>query len=275
MKPLELKSVLVFEEVDDYSHIRIIDVFPERVRYLYFEESIQGELSLDMPSEPVLEYIALMIEGVKHWVRAPQTVCIGGLGTASIAHKAIKMMGLNALVDIVEKDPRVIGFARNYFLLPESQGVHEGDFRTFIEQDGPNYDAIFIDCYSAYSVPPHLMTSEFMEAISHRLNKGGVASFNLWGSEGNSIWKEQLKTIFATFQSSAFLACPQDRNLVVFASNQKLSFPDGPLFWRGNAYPVRMLKPARNAYFPSILSGVEILSDENLSRILSQHAILF
>jgi spermidine synthase len=275
---------VIFEEKDDYSHIQVVDELNERIRYLYFEDSIQGEMYLDHHQAPVLEYIALMLEGVRMWVTHPANICMGGLGTASIYHGVKKLWGKSGEngpeMSIVELDARIIDCARAYFRLPDDQNVVHRDFRFFCRDyaqrvsraENVPFDAIFVDCYSATSIPPALMTREFMELIGACLSVSGIAAFNLWGDEGNSLWKEQLKTIDASFRSSAFVTCPKDHNLIVFASNFVLPVPRAPMLFKRSSYPVCMLRPALNSYYPDMLKDAEVMTDENLSDILSQHA---
>ena len=267
------RSQVKYEFKDDITHLRVVDVFPERIRYLHFEESIQGEMYLDQYREPVLEYIAIMIAGMNVWLERPTRICLGGLGSASIFHKSQELWGKFARVDVVENDDHVIQVAREYFRFPDTKDVIHSDFRDFCESTLRNYDAVFVDCYSATSIPPHLMTFEFMSSLKRILRPDGLISFNLWSAEGNSIWKEQLKTIYNCFESTAFIQCPKDKNLVVFASNRALQVPDAPVMWKGRSYPVRMLRPARNNYFVSILDHTKVITDDNLSELLELHAI--
>jgi len=267
-------SQIQFEHFDDWSHIRVVDQWPEGVRILLFEDSIQGELSLDAPSEPVLEYIAMMDIGAQFWVPEPASVLMAGLGTASLWHAFGTSRVRPSQFDIVELDHQIVELAQRYFELPETQPVIQSEFRRYCEESERIYDVIFIDCYSSLSMPAQMMTLEFMKLLSQRLESAGVAVFNLWGAEGNSLWKDQLKTILNGFNSVCFLQCPNDRNLIVYASNQTLKCPQAPFFWKRCPYPVRVLKPSRSTYFHKILDEGQVLTDDNLSHVLSQHALV-
>ncbi len=264
---------LVFEALDDVSHIRIVDALPQRIRYLYFEHSIQGELYLDRVSDPVLEYIGLMLEGMAYWKQDIHSMCMGGLGAAGLYHASRARWGRDFQLDIIENDSRMVELAQNYFQFPKQEPVILNDFRAYCERTSQRYDSIFVDCYSSTSIPPHLMTTEFMQALKALLRPGGVISFNLWSAEANSIWREQLKTIYTVFHSTALVQCPDDQNLIVYASNANLITPDAPFCWKGKHYPVRMLKPAKKHFFHVILNEVEVIRDHNLAALLEQHAL--
>lgn len=59
------------------------------------------------------------------------------------------------------------------------------DARNYINRSQERYDCIVFDVYNSFSIPPHLMSVEFFTAVKRVLSPGGVAVFNLLGTEFN------------------------------------------------------------------------------------------
>jgi spermidine synthase len=95
-----------------------------------------------------------------------------------------------ATIDVVEIDPELTWFAREYFRLkddPRMKIFHE-DARTFLNRSENKYDIILGDAYkSMYTIPWHLTTKEAADKTYNMLNEGGCTILNIISSlQGNS-----------------------------------------------------------------------------------------
>jgi spermidine synthase len=80
----------------------------------------------------------------------------------------------------VEKDERIIHFARTYFNADELEGlrlIHD-DALDFIRNDNTYYDLIIVDVSIDIYVPEEYEQEEFLELVHGRLNKDGIMLFN-------------------------------------------------------------------------------------------------
>lgn len=109
-------------------------------------------------------------------------------------------------VDAVEVDPLVVDVARRYFGVSPSPRlrIHVADGRMFLKHTRETWDLIIVDAYtrSPYgdTIPPHLVTREFFQEASGRLNDGGVLHFHC-AFGGSKLFPALQKTIAQVFDS--------------------------------------------------------------------------
>jgi spermidine synthase len=268
---------LRYEFKDDWEWIRVIDAFPEQHRYLQFEESVQGVMSLLEHRMPVLEYISIMAHGTYaiqeqgqnlSW---PGKIVLGGLGTATLFH-VLRDWWPYAEITTIECNARVIDLAKRFFRADGARIIH-GDLRETLEEKEPGpADLIMIDCYSAVSVPYHLATLEFMFLLLEKLTPKGMVVFNLWSPDCNRICAHQIRTITRAFDDCAMLRCRQDANIILFARKEKGPWP-GQLKLKGTAYPFLPLPANESKAWPDYLQGGEVIDDRNAAEIFSNVGI--
>jgi len=104
-------------------------------------------------------------------------------------------------IDVVEIDPAVARVAESHLgFRPDPRlRVHIADGRRFIEEASSRWDVIVLDAYGPDSVPGHLVTREFLEAVRERLAPGGLAVANVWSQRINPIYTSILRTWEAVF----------------------------------------------------------------------------
>lgn len=215
-------SITRFEFEDDYESIRVEDDLEHNWRLLLFEESIQGILHLDRPHEPVLEYVGYAQDALLQWFdkRMPAKLLLGGVGIGAIHHmaahafKGIQQVG-------VDVNPRVIALAKQWFQLPPHVSLVEEDFRLAILEYN-HCDIIVVDCYTALTVPPPLLTSEFKHSVREALHDDGIALFNLWNGQDHELFFSQLKTLIEVFGKVALRPCEADGNILAMAAKTDL-----------------------------------------------------
>lgn len=80
---------------------------------------------------------------------------------------------------IVDVDPASFVVARRYFGLPESTICHAADGEVFLRDDTNAYDAIVLDAFHGYSIPPHLQSPQFFALVRERLTPDGAVFANV------------------------------------------------------------------------------------------------
>ncbi|KAF8608299.1 S-adenosyl-L-methionine-dependent methyltransferase, partial [Ceratobasidium sp. AG-I] len=127
-----------------------------------------------------------------------------GLG-AGIAAGALQAHGSS--VSIVEIDPAVYRYAREYFGLPEpSGGLFLEDARGWIDRRAEMasrelFDFVIHDCFSGGSVPMMLFSAGFFESIKKMLKDDGVLAVNFAGKLGSDAAHAILNTLLDVFPS--------------------------------------------------------------------------
>ncbi|KAJ1928144.1 hypothetical protein IWQ60_002311 [Tieghemiomyces parasiticus] len=190
--------------------------------------SMEGARLLNPPyrqSSPVAK-------GVTDAPTAPRGLQIG-LGVGIIAD-SLQRGGFQ--MDIVEIDPAVYRFAREYFGLAELHGVYLQDGRAFIEQGNLTdaYDYVFHDVFTGGSVPATLFSVEALTHIRRILKPSGILALNIVGSQRPPLNRALFfvwKTLTAVFPHVGCHAEESDDanhvvNMIFFASVER-ALPTG------------------------------------------------
>lgn len=96
-----------------------------------------------------------------------------GLGVGVAAQSFISH-GINTT--IVEIDPAVYQYAREYFNLPEPNAIYLEDVRNWLQRpmERDKFDYVIHDCFSGGGVPQHIYTVEFWESLKRVMKPDGV-----------------------------------------------------------------------------------------------------
>jgi spermidine synthase len=154
-----------------------------------------------------------------------------GLGIGSLP-SVLGARGIKA--DIVEIDPAVVRFAREYFGFSTRGDVYVEDARTFLRRSERRYDVIVHDTFTGGTTPEHLLSLEVVGRIHDMLRPGGVLALNFVGYQdgpnAEATWAVA-RTLRAVFPNvRAFRdGAPSDHpgapgNLIFFASDDALEF---------------------------------------------------
>jgi spermidine synthase len=135
------------------------------------------------PADPMhlhygyLEIMRSLIDGIT--TPSLKILFIGGGGYT--LPRRVSHVHPSAMMDVVEIDPAVTRTARKYFALPSSPSIRtiNADARWFVMNTRSRYDVIIIDAFNDLSVPYHLVTEEFSQALRGLLAPGGVIAANL------------------------------------------------------------------------------------------------
>jgi predicted membrane-bound spermidine synthase len=132
----------------------------------------------------------------------PKALVIGG-GGYTFPRYAMEAMP-EAKVDVVEIDPKVTQVARQYLGLKDYPNLraHHMDGRQFVsERAAPgSYDLVVQDAVNDLSVPAHLMTKEYNDAVKAALKPGGAYLLTIIDSVGRGkLWKAGVATLKQSF----------------------------------------------------------------------------
>lgn len=154
-------------------------------RYLHLGgPAVQSAMNLKDPNALELEYTRAMMAFLL-FHNAPRDLALIGLGGGSIAkyiHQHLPQSHLTAL----EINPEVVAAARAYFMLPadnERLSVITGDGAAFVQDHPDSQDVLLVDGFDAKHIADALTSPAFYRACRDMLRPGGVAVFNLWGSD--------------------------------------------------------------------------------------------
>lgn len=174
--------------------------------------------------------------------REPKALVIGGGGYTFPRYVNTELPAVQ--VDVVEIDPKVTQVAFDHLGLkphPKLNPIHM-DGRQFVaERAAPgSYDLVIQDAVNDLSVPAHLMTKEYNDAVKAALRPDGVYLLTIIDSVANGkLWKAAMATLAQTYpaENVVMLRVPDVREqlpgakpwheerhvLVIYASNKPFS----------------------------------------------------
>jgi spermidine synthase len=76
---------------------------------------------------------------------------------------------------------------------------------------------IFLDAYGPDSVPPHLSTQEFLQAVRGALLPGGVVVGNVWRRSHNPLYDAMVRTYEEVFDSLFIVNVEGNANTILLA----------------------------------------------------------
>jgi spermidine synthase len=188
------------------------------VRFLHLGgHAVQSAMRLRDPWALELEYTRAMLAFVLFLPEA-RDIALIGLGGGSIAkyiHRRLPDCRLTAL----EINPEVVAAARGYFFLPpddERLRVVVADGAEYVRGQQSSLDVLMVDGYDANRIVEAHASLDFYRACHFALRPGGVAIFNLWGSDRH--FDTYMERIDAAFDHhTLILPAEQKGNIQVFA----------------------------------------------------------
>jgi spermidine synthase len=217
------EETLLYKKKSEFNDIYVTQN-EKGLRTLWFEEwgHQQSVVKLGDPDFIDLEYARVMPLGFT-MVEEPKRVLIVGLGGGTLPmfyRKHYPQMK----IDVVDLDPEVINVAKNYFGFKEDDNMkaYAKDGRKFIEDAKEPYDIIFLDAFSADSIPYDLVTREFLQAVKKALGPKGVAVSNLWELKVNPFYYSMIRTYQDVFDDVCTVDVKHDSgNIILMASPRK------------------------------------------------------
>ncbi len=245
-----------------YNHIRVSDEGGSR--YLDFDNLRQSGMLQSNPWELQLRYtrflaLALTLQP------DPRRVLVIGLGGGSFPKRLYRDFP-QITVDVADIDPAVRRIATRYFQVPQDgrMRLHVQDGRRFVQESDAAYDAVFLDAYNSDTIPFHLVTREFYQAVRARLAPGGVVVSNIIGSPYGprsgffrAIYRT-LATVFPTVyvvptydtRNGLFLG---DINIILLATQESARLSRGELIARAGRAEGKLVPASDLAEYASYL----------------------
>ncbi|MBA4066044.1 MAG: hypothetical protein C0501_20460 [Isosphaera sp.] len=132
----------------------------------------------------------------------PRVLVIGG-GGYTFPRYAMTILP-ETRMDVVEIDPGVTRVAQDHLglVIPDGMTVTHMDGRQFVaERAAPGtYDLVIQDAVNDLSVPAHLMTKEYNDAVQAALKPGGVYLLTVIDAVGyGKLWKAAVHTLRRTY----------------------------------------------------------------------------
>lgn len=237
------RSQILYERDSLYHHILVAE--SGSIRNLHFDNSYQSAMDVDKPLEMVFDYTSYLHLGVVARPK-PERILFIGLGGGSAPKKFLNDYPSIKSIDVVEIDPDVAKVAYSFFKLPDDPRlkVSVQDGRLFIAKKAGEvvagriapYDMVIIDAYSESTIPYHLTTVEFLQAVRKVLGPEGVVVSNVIGAlsgPGSRLLASMTHTFRNVFPQAYLFPVgywsgdngEADRNVILVATMK-------PDFWR-------------------------------------------
>ncbi|MDP2787944.1 MAG: methyltransferase [Pseudomonadota bacterium] len=184
--------------------------------------AVQSAMRIKDPYALDLEYTRAMMAFLL-FQRVPKDIALIGLGGGSIAKYIYRHLPESRLTAL-EINPEVVAAARAYFLLPQDDdrlSVITGDGAAFVHENPDSQDVLLVDGYDAKRIVDALASPEFYRACKAMLRPGGVAVFNLWGSD--EYYPRYFDRLARAFGEHVLqLPAEKKGNIIVFAFRKPL-----------------------------------------------------
>ncbi|KAF3903655.1 hypothetical protein AA313_de0206331 [Arthrobotrys entomopaga] len=235
LEPLNF-TVLARQE-SNTGYISVLENQKAQYRFLRCDHSILGGVWLmhhpelakkkknpDHLREPIYA-VFVMLEAIRlidppaRERKNPNALIIGlGIGTS-----ASGLIEHGVETHIVEIDPVVYKFAKEYFGLPPNHTAHIGDAVSYIrneymkaaikQEQHKKYDYILHDVFTGGAVPADLFTWEFLEGLKSFLKPNGVIAINYAGDLQQPDAMSIVHTILSVFNTClAFREFPKEED---------------------------------------------------------------
>ncbi len=144
----------------------------------------------------------------------PRVLVVGG-GGYTFPRYALEAMS-ETRMDVVEIDPGVTWTAKNRLGLKDYPGlkIHHMDGRQYIAEKVPpgTYDLVVQDAVNDLSVPSHLLTKEYNDAVKAALKPNGVYLLTVIDSIGfGKLWKAAMHTLEQTYPAENIALLTPDK----------------------------------------------------------------
>ncbi|MBI4399648.1 fused MFS/spermidine synthase [Candidatus Micrarchaeota archaeon] len=219
---------IVYEKESPYQLIRVQDIPERNVRYLYLDNAVHSGIFLNS-TNIVFRYIKCS-QIARLISQDPENVLFVGLGGGTGINEYF--VRTDAKVDAVEIDADVVETAYDYFNLTRDErvSVFAEDGRNFISSSNKEYDIVFMDAFSSYSIPFHLTTLETTKEIKRTLKPDGILVTNvISGLDGNkslmfkSLYKTYKEVFPYVYVFHIFDEPGRVQNVILIASSKNIS----------------------------------------------------
>lgn len=177
-------ATLLYDEDGYYEQVRVFEgqVYNSNARVLMLDRQLSSGIT--WPDAGLLFPYTQYIDLYRFFRPDMARAVVLGAGTGTVA-KALHERYPDALIDMVDVEPKLFDLAHRFFEVPDAEQIREyvDDGRQFMQSQGDRtYDFIFGDMYSTlYSEPWHVTTLEYYQTIYEKLDDNGVYMGNYIG----------------------------------------------------------------------------------------------
>lgn len=188
----------------------------------------QSGVYVDNPDSLAFWYTREMADVVEQKSDVDSILMLGGGGFTLPRYLAEKYP--DAMIDVVEIDPKLVEIAREDFFYDDPENVTPiaEDARTYINYNTKQYDVVLIDVFGGDSIPFTLMSSEYGDALKKAVKPGGWVVINtIAGLRGDCkvLFDATVAPYRTRFEHGEFLM----RNLRQSSTNIIAVFSDNPM----------------------------------------------
>lgn len=192
----------------NYFCLRVVDMSdPEygSAKALILDHLLHGINNEAEPDLLISPYVHAMDEIVRVFFNAQpesQLRYFFAGGGAYTQPRAVKAMYPGAQITVAELDPQVTATAEQaLFLQKQDMQIIHLDARTVLQKNEQQYDVIVTDVFHDISVPYHMVTQEFAQAVKRNLSKDGLYLMNIVDIFPDALLvKSLIKTIQTEFK---------------------------------------------------------------------------
>jgi spermidine synthase len=194
---------VIYEGDSAYHYIKVVDDKQRNIRFLQFNNYIEGAIDLNPPYDTRVSYTNAFHLARIFKPTLKNILIIGGGG--GIGARKFVAGDPNVVVDLVEIDQRVVDLGLKYFHLEPSERlrIHVEDGRSYIRHSQMKYDLVILDAFTiGGQIPFHLTTKEFFDEIKQTLSPDGVVLANINGTmrgRRSRIMRSEYKTLTSVF----------------------------------------------------------------------------
>ena len=149
------------------------------------DASIQSLVDVRAPSRALSPSSVLMLMGLAFTQGRTRLLTLG-LGGGAI-ERCLRKDFPDLVVESVEVDSMVVAAAREYFMLPDDQIVHEQDAEQFVANASGHFDLVLCDLFCANQTAACVERSGFFANIKRCLSPGGICVMNLLHTDQNAL----------------------------------------------------------------------------------------
>ena len=259
---------VIFSKDTLYHKLVVQDDVITGIRTLLLDNNFHSAVDLRDRDRVVYPYTGFFHMAMAYNPKIGNVLFIGGGGFS--APKRFLTDYPNVKVEVVEIDSDVVKAAEQYFFVEENSRskIFTGDGRTYLANTDKNYDLVVLDAYAKTYIPFHMMTKEYFELVSGRLNDDGVVVSNVIASidgDSSAIFHSMLKTMQSVFPNVDVYPVSGEisliQNIIIVATKSPERFSTNVLQERA-ATVVKL--PRINEYLANRLSNNPSTDDVSL-----------
>jgi spermidine synthase len=162
-----------------YGSVKVVDYSYKAIhtRELIIDGLIQG--GIDMRNGLSIYGYSYILQFLPYAINPEGRACLViGLG-AGIIPRWYERQGIRT--DVVDIDPMVVEFAKEYFDFSNSGEIVIDDARYYLSRTARTYDFVILDVFSGDTTPGYLLSQEAIALLKERMSERAVLGINLVG----------------------------------------------------------------------------------------------